>query len=165
MVKNKLVGMIFALSAGAAFAHGGATGIVKTRMDAMVDIAKEMKLLSAYFSGKTPYQADDVARAAGVISNHAGSNLITLFPQGSDKMVSEAAPRVWDDPDGFAKEADKLKLLAEALIAAAAGDPSDVADLPAEITAASLAQLPPATLFNGLGASCKSCHATYRIKK
>ncbi|MEZ5877565.1 MAG: cytochrome c [Tepidamorphaceae bacterium] len=71
------------MAAGAtAFAHGGATGIVKERMDAMGDMGDVVKRLSAMMRGETAYDADAVKAGAKTIRSHAGSTMTGLFPEG-----------------------------------------------------------------------------------
>ncbi|MCP4407303.1 MAG: cytochrome c, partial [Gammaproteobacteria bacterium] len=56
------------LTAGA-IAHGGATAIVKERMDAMSAISKAMKTISQMMQGKEPYDAAAVRLNAATIKS------------------------------------------------------------------------------------------------
>ena len=103
------------LGTGVAFAHTGATGIVKERMDLMGMLGDAQKVLTAMFRGKVPYDAEKVRAAAVVIENHGGEQMTRLFPEGSLKHPSEALPAVWQDWEGFQKLADDLATYARVL--------------------------------------------------
>ncbi len=99
--------------------HGGASGVVKERMDAMKEMKDAMKSLSAMFSGKADYDADKVRQAAAVLEQNAGQSLTGLFPQGSDHSPSEAKANIWQEWEQFGQMADDLKLYSRALAEAA----------------------------------------------
>ncbi len=72
----------------------------------------------------------------------------TLFPPGSDKGNTKAAPTVWSDSAGFQKAAMNLSTASETLATAAkAGDATAVA-----------------AAFKGVGDACGACHKEYRLK-
>jgi cytochrome c556 len=72
----------------------------------------------------------------------------TLFPAGSDKGTTKAAPTIWTDNAGFQKAAMTLSTAAETLAAAAkSGDATQVA-----------------AAFKGVGDACGACHKEYRLK-
>jgi len=102
-----------------ASAHGGATGIVKERMDAMDAMGKVMKLLSAMMRGETGYDAAAVREGAIILQSHSGDALTKLFPEGSDHDPSEAEPEIWSNWPEFVQYSDKLNLFAVALSEAA----------------------------------------------
>ena len=118
-----------ALSAGVmstsfVLAHGGATGIVKERMDAMTAISKANKALGAMFKGEVDYDPEAVQAAALEVKGHAGEAMTELFPEGSDGMPSEALPAIWEDWASFEALAGELATYSQAL-ADAAGNPRD----------------------------------------
>ena len=91
MKKTTVLAAIVATSTAlTAFAHGGATGIVKDRMDAMADMGKAVKAVTPMMRGEIDYDADVVRRAAATFSRHAGDSMTELFPEGSGGMPSEA---------------------------------------------------------------------------
>ena len=90
-------------------AHGGATGIVKQRMDAMVDIGRAMKTIRNGLDGSEP---DAVEDAAARIGGHAG-RVPMLFPDGSFHPPSEALPAIASDRAAFHALAVKLTAAAE----------------------------------------------------
>ncbi len=106
----------------AAFAHGGAKGIVKERMDLMSNIGKAQKSLAAIFSGKVKYDAQAVRDAASIIESHAGSRIPKLFPEEPVKDPSEALPAIWQNWAEFKHISDELKSYASALKANAGND-------------------------------------------
>jgi cytochrome c556 len=72
----------------------------------------------------------------------------TLFPPGSDKGNTKAAPTIWSDSAGFQKAAMTLATASESLATAAkAGDSAAVA-----------------VAFKGMGEACGACHKEYRLK-
>lgn len=165
-------GAALVLAATALWAHSGATGIVKQRMDAMVDIGKAMKVLAPMMQGKTAYDAPVVRAAAERIAGHAGDHLVMLFPEGTDGAPSEARPEIWTDPEGFAALAARMETLSRGLDLAAGNRLSGAPVSPAAFTGAeplpdpdAFADMPPDVVFGMLGRTCMSCHSAYRIKK
>jgi cytochrome c556 len=72
----------------------------------------------------------------------------TLFPAGSDKGDTKAAPAIWTDRAGFEKAAMALSTSGEKLaVAAKAGDETAVA-----------------AAFKEMGDACGACHKDYRLK-
>jgi cytochrome c556 len=72
----------------------------------------------------------------------------TLFPAGSDKGETKAAPAIWTDRAGFEKDAMALSAAAEKLsVAAKAGDEPAVA-----------------AAFKEAGEACGACHKEFRLK-
>lgn len=103
----------------AAFAHGGATGIVKERMDAMGAMGDAVKTLSAMMRGETEYDEGVVQREAAKLKAHGGDAMTSLFPEGSDGAPSEAKPEIWSNWDEFEALAMRLETLAAGLEIAA----------------------------------------------
>ena len=152
MTKTKNVMLIAACVtalAGAAFAHSGATGIVKERMDAMSDIGKSMKTLGAFIKGEKDYDAATARAAAESIGAHA-KMIPHLFPEGSNKKPSEALPAIWSDWTAFTAIANEMETAANSL-AVAADSATDAAGIR------------PA--FLSLGKTCKGCHQKFRLAK
>ena len=131
---------------GAALAHSGATGVVKSRMEGMKEMSHAAKALGALRAGAIPYSPDVVRRAAAALSRH-GEEAKTLFPEGSLFGPSEALPAIWTDRAGFDRILDDLIAAAKRLDAAA----DDEAAYPDAATA--------------VAETCKSCHSKYRKKK
>ena len=121
-------------------AHGGATGIVKQRMDAMVDIGRATKAIRDAVRRSEP---DAVRDAAMRIAGHA-AEIPKLFPDGSFHHPSEALPAISVDRAAFDALAAKLALTA--------GELASNADAPRE-AARRLADI------------CKQCHTRFRMEK
>ncbi|MCV0425727.1 MAG: cytochrome c [Roseibium sp.] len=138
------------LAAGAAWAHGGATGIVKERMDAMSDIGRNVKSIGQMIKGVAPYDPVKIANAGGAIAVHGGEALTELFPEGSLQSPSEASPAIWTDWTKFSDLAANLQTSALAL--------KTLADQNAD-------RKTVAGAFGKVAATCKSCHEAFRIKK
>jgi cytochrome c556 len=152
-VKRRYAGGILiaaALSAGAAWAHGGATGIVKERMDAMSDIGKNVKSIGEMLKGKAPYELATIETASGSIADHGGTALTSLFPEGSLQAPTEASPVIWSEWSKFSELAGRLQSSALDLkmLAGQGADKKAVAGA-----------------FGKVAATCKSCHEAFRIKK
>lgn len=103
----------------AAFAHSGASGVVKERMDAMGEMGEVMKRLVPIMRGQSAYDASVVRAGADTIIGHSGSEMTELFPQGSNGMPSEALDTIWEDWDEFAVLAEALRASAEGMKLAA----------------------------------------------
>lgn len=138
------------VSATLAFAHEGATGVVKERMDLMDSQKDAMKVIGDMAKGKTPFDAAAATKAANDIHTTA-KKIHDLFPEGSggEENKSDALPAVWEKWDRFTANADDLATAADAL-AKALGDSASEDWKPA---------------FQKVGEACKSCHEDFRAKK
>lgn len=96
-------------------AHGGATGVVKERMDQMVVLKKAMKKLAAIYKGRVDYDADAIRRATSTISNNAGTAMTHLFPVGSLTTKSEAKAEIWQQWNNFNDLANQLQTTSQQL--------------------------------------------------
>ncbi|MBO6717345.1 MAG: cytochrome c [Rhizobiaceae bacterium] len=130
----------------AAYAHSGATGVIKERMDMMVDIAAQMKAVGQMIRGNSVFDADRAAEAAAAIADHAGQ-LPELFPEQTLAGPSEAAADIWDNWDEFVSLSEQLELKADAL-AEASVDAAEASDIVQQ--------------FRALGRTCQSCHEDFR---
>lgn len=138
----------FVSAASLTWAHGGATGIVKERMELMMVIGKNMKGIAAMVKGEVAFDAKTVEKSAMVISDHA-MKINGMFPKGSLDKPTEALPAIWEDWERFSKLSDNLvseaKTLAEA---AASGEKRAVM-----------------VQFAKTGKVCSACHTDFRVKK
>jgi cytochrome c556 len=144
-MKNSI---LLAVSAGlllsvSAFAHKGATGIVKERMDNFK--ASQMALKQVLAASKRN-DFDAIVPLANKIKNWA-EIMPTKFPSGSDGPPSEAAPAIWTDFEGF-KSAAKENFQAASLL---------------EVTALNGDAKATAKAIKQLAGTCKSCHQSYRL--
>lgn len=138
-----------AVAAGAAAAHQGASGVVRTRMEMMKAIAGEMKVVGEMVRGRSTFDPALADAAAGRIARYAKA-IPTHFPEGSVSGPSEALPAIWEDWDHFSGLAERLGTNADALGGAAAQ-----ADAGADLVPA----------FRDVAATCKACHERYRVKR
>lgn len=119
LVTSALLAGSLTLSGAVVLAHGGATGVVKERMDLMEGIGERMKSLSKVFKGEVPYDAATVEEAAAHIRDHGGEKVTALFPEGSLDAPTEALPAIWEDWDRFEELSHQLTAYADALVEAA----------------------------------------------
>ena len=132
-----------------AFAHSGATGIVKQRMEAMKDVGKQMKIIGEMIKGTAAFDGLAAKKAADTISEHA-AEIQNLFPEGSTQSPSEALPAIWSEWDEFIAIADEMKFEAEKL-STIAKTASNTQEIKAQ--------------FMSVGKTCSGCHERYRLKK
>ncbi len=153
MKRTSLMALPLLLIAAAALAHGGATGIVKERMDQMDAVSKSMKAIGAMLKGAEPYDAERVRALANEIGEMGGERLVALFPDNSLDPPTEARPEIWSNWERFARQANEMQDAARAL--------ADGADRPRGDTSPAS----PDQMFHKLGETCKACHESFRIKK
>ncbi len=132
-----------------ALAHGGATGIVKERMEAMKSLGAAGKALAAMVKGETAFDADAAALHARTMADHGGEAMTTLFPKGSLDAPTEALPAIWEDPERFNDLALALETRATALEVIVRSDELDA--------------MRPA--FAAVAETCGACHKTFRKEK
>src|SRR5690348_2797672 len=122
---------------------------IQDRQALMKERGKLAGQISKVVKGETPFDAAAVLDALKALEVNAEKfDADRLFPAGSDKGDTTAAPKIWEDMAGFKAAEDKF--LADAK-AAVASPPADVDALKAQL--------------NTLGGDCGTCHQTYRIKK
>jgi len=141
------IGLLFGLSF--AWAHSGATGIVKTRMEAMKTIGAEMKKTAEMIQGKSTFDVKAGAESARTISS-LGEEIPRLFPEKSNPDPSEALNAIWQNWQDFESEGRQMVAAANAL-AVKFEKATAVKDVVQE--------------FRTLAGTCKSCHKTYRKNK
>ena len=124
------------------FAHDGAEGVVKERMDRFKENKKAMKAIKGNLTGDTAI----IAQKASGIEAWA-KDMVNFFPKGSTQPPSEALPAIW-------KEFDRFTDLARANEKAAA-NLKNLAQSGADASALSGA-------FRSLGKTCKDCHNDYK---
>ena len=103
----------------AAFAHSGATGVVKQRMEAMKSMGEAVKRIRPMMAGEAAPDAAAIRRAARTIAAESGNAMLEKFPQGSMDDPTEALPRIWEEWGRFVAIADQLELAAKGLERAA----------------------------------------------
>ena len=139
------------LIAGQARAHQGASGIVKERMDAMSDIGRATKSVTAMANGKTPLDIEVVRANGRRIAAHA-ARVTHLFPDTAASRKgkhTEAKPSIWTEWDAFERLNATLQEQAKAL-----------ADFPKQGDRRTLK-----LRQRDLTATCRECHKRFRAKK
>lgn len=116
---------------------------VQARMEAMGEIAEEVKKIAAMAREEEPFDPD-LARASAARIAEQAAVMPALFEAPEDDPKSEALPAIWTAFDDFTAQAQALEQLALEL-AQGIAMPED---------------LGPA--MQALGRSCGSCHKTYR---
>lgn len=184
-----LVAGSIALASAVVLAHGGATGVVKERMELMEGIGERMKTLSKMFKGEAPYDASTVKEAATEIRDHGGEKITALFPEGSLDEPTEALPAIWQDWARFETLSQQLAGYAGALAEAADNPLSDggmmaqgqgmmsdgqhmmgggqgmmMGSATAGPDSEMLATMPPDAAFMRLAQTCTSCHTKFRVE-
>ena len=186
-----LSGLLIAATTMSALAHGGATGIVKERMDAMSAMGKAIKSIAPMMRGDIPYNAEVVKQAAKTFEKHSGQAMTSLFPEGTGGKPSEADDRIWTDWSGFEQLSEQLKNAARGLALAApnglmaAGDGhmssgsmmgnssgmmggssmmGGGSQMGAHMTAEQWQQMPADGAFAMVTQTCSACHTKYRVE-
>lgn len=129
------------LTAGAVYA----VGEVEQRSVLMKQIGGGLGQLGAIAKGEKSYDAETVKAALSTIAA-ASKAFPDQFPAGSEG--GSAAPAIWENFADFKAQSDKLSTDADALLAQLPTDQAGVANA-----------------MKTIGASCGTCHQTYRVKK
>lgn len=145
-VRRMLIGLLLVLVFANVYGHGGATGIVKERMDSMVSLKEAMKSLNTMINKRQDYNVDKIKEYADLIAKNSGEHMIKMFPEGSLYSPSEAKPELWDEWEVFTKMANDLEVLAKNLRDSATPSPSKATE----------------KLFKSIRGNCSDCHDKYR---
>ncbi|MGH7002921.1 MAG: c-type cytochrome [Alphaproteobacteria bacterium] len=132
---------VFSVSAGA--------DPIADRQALMKDQGKAVGTVTPIIKGEKPFDAEIVKAALKKLNDDAQKiDAATLFPAGTDKGDTEAAPKIWDDNTGFVAAIDKYKADTAAAVAA---DPQDLESFK--------------SAFGQVAKNCSDCHKAFRIKK
>ena len=139
-MEKRLIGMgLCALVvSGAVFAHSGATGIVKERMDRFKESKQSIRALRGAIRDGDSATID---RLTGELAKWA-AEIPDAFPANSNPPPSEARDRIWEDWQGFVDASTEFEAAALRLQNAGLSE--------------------QAGALKALGASCKACHQDYR---
>lgn len=136
-----VAGLLVPLVAGVAFAQSDVIKQRKALMDALGD---QTKAGAAILKGEQPY---DPAKAAAIFKAYTDAAAFnTLFPEGSDKGDTKAAPAIWSDRAGFDAQMAKFNAAVQQ-------------GLPQIGTEAGFK-----TAFQNVAATCRTCHSTYQSR-
>lgn len=145
MFKLTAMALAAVLTAGAALAHKGATGIIAERMAAMKNMGNELKAIGDMLAGNTPFDAAAMVQHSAVLHENC-HRTTTMFPPGSIDHHSRALPAIWEKPDAFHEAMQRLHSATEAFVATATlGDRAALA-----------------VSFAEIGKICSGCHETFR---
>ena len=179
-------GILIAGTTVAALAHGGATGIVKERMDAMLAMGKAVKTVTPMMSGAAEYDADKLRAAARTFQKHSGQAMTDQFPEGSGGMPSMAKAAVWEDWDSFSELAEQLGTYARGLEMAAEngvgtpggmgsgtmmggssmmGNGTMMGGTAGAMSAEAVGAMSANAAFNMTTQVCSACHSRFRAKE
>ncbi|GGB92659.1 hypothetical protein GCM10011352_18400 [Marinobacterium zhoushanense] len=192
LVMGAALTLSISMASGVVMAHGGASGIVKERMELMKEMKSSMKTMSAMFSGKAEYDASAVKEAAQVIEHYSGDAMTKLFPEGSAHGPSEAKPEIWQEWDRFQSLADQLKRYTSALEKAADNGMASSGSAASTMMGSGammghstmmgtgtmgnmmgdqgpseehLAEMPADMVFQMVTDTCSACHTRYRVEE
>ena len=136
--------LIFGILAFNTWAHTDTTDpIVKARMQAMKELAANMKHLAKVSRGSLPFETEAIVEIFTSIQSNA-SNTPELFSVYAMDPTSEAGTEIWENFEDFTKKAHSLESIAQELA----------------LSVNAKDQLQSAMM--ALGSSCKSCHSKYR---
>ena len=145
----------FLMPINIAFAHDGATGVVKERMDFMSNLGAAMKSLSKIVKGRVEFDSDKVLELTAQLREHSGTNLTKLFPKGSLDKPTTAIPEIWQNWDKFNGLAESLYQRAKDMSTITQDKSIQPED---RIEAMSRA-------FKRVAKICSACHRDFRKKK
>ncbi|MCO6389535.1 cytochrome c [Aliihoeflea aestuarii] len=117
---------------------------IEDREAIMKERSQILRTLGPIAQGRTPFDADTVLAALEELNANAQAHDIeALYPEGSEGGDATAA--VWSDREGFIELDAEYRAAVQAAVAAAPEDQ--------QVFRAS---------FQPIGASCGTCHETYR---
>ena len=130
------------LSTANTFAHEGAKGIIKERMDKFKESKQLMKKINVGLQNNNFKVIEESAQMLLLWSKE----MHNFFPKGSDVSPSEASSDIWLNPEGFSKAIKNFELASLELI-----NQSNTNDRDKTINA-----------FRNLAGTCKGCHQKFR---
>ena len=139
---RSLLAVISIAALSQSYAHTGATGVVKERMEKFKQSKASMKAIK---NALRAHDFDTIAAEANLINVWA-NNLVDHFPDGSNPPPSEALGLIWDEFEQF-KDRAGAQIDASSQLRAAAEN----RDMDASTQS-----------FSDLAQTCKACHDDYR---
>jgi cytochrome c556 len=143
---KRAVLILAVLVGSSALAHEGAHGIIAERMAVMKTMTKELKAIGEMLLGKVAFDAAAVHHHADVLHKNC-HKVESMFPLGSIDHHSRAKPVIWEKPQAFHEEMQRLHSATERLAAVAASGNRESLLIS----------------FKEVGSICKSCHETFRL--
>ena len=130
------------MPAGDVYAHEGATGIIKERMDNFATAKKQMRALRGALQENSFETVTEITSDMLIWADKIKAS----FPAGSDNAPSEALPSIWEDEAGFDEAIERYSISILTLQKAALAKDANAA----------------MQSYQALGASCSNCHRSYR---
>ena len=124
------------------YAHEGAKGIIKERMDKFKMSKSLMKKIN---KGLQNDNFIIIEKSAQTLLNWS-KEMSNYFPEGSDTPPSEASSDIWLDPDGFKIAIKNFELASLELITQSQSENFDMT----------------VNSFRNLAQTCKGCHQKFR---
>ena len=124
------------------YAHEGAKGIIKERMDKFKMSKKLMKKIN---KGLQNDNFIIIEKSAQTLLNWS-KEMSNYFPEGSDTPPSEASSDIWLDPEGFKIAIKNFELASLELITQSKNENFDMT----------------VNSFRDLAKTCKGCHQKFR---
>ena len=146
-----LVALVWLLASLGANAHGGATGIVKQRMDAMSELGDASEIIGDMVKRKRPLDPVEVRRLALQMSEHAAGipELFPDTPESREGRATEALPAIWSRWEEFQALTVDLERESAALAEVAQGE--DARAIRKQ--------------FVAVAKTCRGCHTEFRRPK
>lgn len=139
-----VIALISVLASTSVFAHGGVKNMaVMSRMENMVGISQNVKLIAEMSKGTAAFDATAVEASLKAIQSQAGQ-IPSFFMEKATDPKSEALDTIWETWDDFSQKATDLEIVAQ------------------ELSGQVSADLDLTTVLRELGQTCKACHAKYR---
>ena len=124
------------------YAHEGAKGIIKERMD---KFKKSKKLMKKINKGLQNDNFIIIEKSAQTLLNWS-KEMSNYFPEGSDTPPSEASSDIWLDPEGFKIAIKNFESASLELITQSKNENFDMT----------------VNSFRDLAKTCKGCHQKFR---
>ena len=124
------------------YAHEGAKGIIKERMD---KFKKSKKLMKKINKGLQNDNFIIIEKSAQTLLNWS-KEMSNYFPEGSDTPPSEASSDIWLDPEGFKIAIKNFESASLELITQSKNENFDMT----------------VDSFRSLAQTCKGCHQKFR---
>lgn len=151
-IVSSSVVILTSILVGVVYAHSGATGIVKERMDAMKDMGDQSKIVADMFKGKSAFDKNTLLSTTDSFIKHGGE-MAELFPDTTESRqgaMTEALPKIWEEWDEFSEKVSEFEELSRTLKSTAEST-DDVGEL--------------RKAFFKTTKSCSGCHKRFRKPK
>jgi cytochrome c556 len=142
----RIVLAVLALGVGVTAAFAQSADPIFERKNLMKGNGASTKTGSQMSKGEVPF---DLGTAQAIFSSYegVGRRFYTLFPESSKTGDTAAAPKIWQDMDGFKAASEKLA--------------ADAQKFRLQVKDAQTFK----AAFGEVAKNCNACHQTYRINK